>query len=225
MTDLLTLALDTASATVSVAVHDGDRVLAERAGERTGKHAEQLTPLIETVLAEAGATRADLTGIVAGVGPGPFTGLRVGVVTARVLGYALDLEVTGVCSLDAVALGAVNAGAEGTFVAAMDARRREVYWARYEVTEIGGRRVPVRAELPDVVAPADLDLAGLRVAGRGALLYPDLLGEPLDGPPDPPAGALATLAHLDQRFVVDAEPLYLRRPDAEANISRKRVLK
>jgi len=225
MTDELILALDTASATVSVAVHDGARVVAERAGERAGKHAEQLSPLIEAVLAEAGATRADLTGIVTGVGPGPFTGLRVGLVTAGVLGYALDLQVVGVCSLDAVALGAVNAGAGGSFAAAMDARRREVYWARYEVAEIDGVRVPVRSALPEVSAPADLDLAGLRVAGRGATLYPEILGDPLDGPLDPPAGALATLARLGQRFVLAPDPLYLRRPDAEANVSRKRVLK
>ncbi|GAB6901291.1 tRNA (adenosine(37)-N6)-threonylcarbamoyltransferase complex dimerization subunit type 1 TsaB [Kineosporia succinea] len=225
MTDELTLALDTASATVSVALHDGVRVVAERAGEQTGKHAEQLTPLIEAVLGDAGATRADLTGVVAGVGPGPFTGLRVGLVTAVVLGYALDLPVHGVCSLDAVALQAVQAGQDGPFVAAMDARRREVYWARYEVTEIDGVRVPVRSGLPEVSLPADLELGGLPVAGRGAVLYPDALGEPFGSPLDPSAGALAGLARLGARFVLPPEPLYLRRPDAEANIARKRVLK
>jgi tRNA threonylcarbamoyladenosine biosynthesis protein TsaB len=225
MTDELTLALDTASASVSVALHDGVRVVAERTGDRPGKHAEQLAPLIEEVLAEAGFRREDLTRIVAGVGPGPFTGLRVGLVTASVLGYALEVEVVGVCSLDAVAFGAVRAGAEDSFVAAMDARRREVYWARYGVSKVGGVPVPVRLELPEVSAPAALPLEGLRVAGRGAELYADILGEPLEGPLDPPAGALATLAHLDARFVLPAEPLYLRRPDAEANISRKRVLK
>ena len=119
MTDELVLALDTASATVSVALHDGERVLAEQAGEQGGKHAEQLTPLIEAVLTAADRTRAQLTGIVAGVGPGPFTGLRVGLVTANVLAYALELEVKGVCSLDAVALEAVRAGATGSFIAAM----------------------------------------------------------------------------------------------------------
>ncbi|GLY27736.1 tRNA (adenosine(37)-N6)-threonylcarbamoyltransferase complex dimerization subunit type 1 TsaB [Kineosporia sp. NBRC 101731] len=230
MTDELTLALDTASAMVSVAVHDGAAVVAERSGERSGKHAEQLAPLIEEVLAEAGATRADLTGIVTGVGPGPFTGLRVGLVTAAVLGYALDLPVRGVCSLDAVALEAVQHGATAPFIAAMDARRREVYWARYEVTKIDGVLVPVREGLPEVSAPAELELNALRAAGRGADLYPDIFGAPLEGPPDPSAGALASLAHLDRgqphpRFLLDPEPLYLRRPDAQANITRKRVLK
>ena len=225
MTDELTLALDTASASVSVALHDGVRVVAERTGAQPGKHAEQLAPLIEEVLADAKALREDLTRIVAGVGPGPFTGLRVGLVTAGVLGYALEVEVVGVCSLDAVAFGAVQAGAEESFIAAMDARRREVYWARYGVTKVGGVPVPVRLELPEVSVPADVPLEGLRVAGRGAELYTDILGEPLEGPLDPPAGALAILAHLDARFVLPAEPLYLRRPDAEANISRKRVLK
>jgi tRNA threonylcarbamoyladenosine biosynthesis protein TsaB len=224
MNDLV-LALDTASATVSVALHDGARVLAERAGERSGKHAEQLTPLIEAVLAETGRKRDELTRVVVGVGPGPFTGLRVGLVTASVLGYALDLEVQGVCSLDAVAFGAVQAGARESFVAAMDARRREVYWARYEVSEIDGVLVPVRSGLPEVLAPADVPLDGARVAGRGAQLYPDALGEPLEGPLDPPAGALASLAALGDHFVLNPDPLYLRRPDAEANLSRKRVLK
>lgn len=223
MTDELTLAVDTASATVSVALHDGAQVVAQLTGDRTGKHAEQLTPLIEAALAKAGRSRGDLTGIVAGVGPGPFTGLRVGLVTANVLAYALDLEVQGVCSLDAVAYGAVQAGARGSFVAAMDARRREVYWSRYEVVEIDGALVPVRAALPEVNLPADLDLQGLRVAGRGAELYPDVLGQPLEGPLDPPAGALAVLASYG--YVLEAEPLYLRRPDAEANAGRKRVLK
>lgn len=227
MSDEFVLALDTASAMVSVAVHDGTRVVAECTGERAGKHAEQLTPLVEQVLAQAGTTRSALRGIVAGVGPGPFTGLRVGLVTANVLGYALDLPVRGVCSLDAVALGALGPdgrGGPGSFVAAIDARRREVYWARYEVTEIGGARVPVRIGPPQVGAPAEVDLAGLPVAGRGALLYPELLGEPLPGPIDPSAGALAVLAGLDRRFVLPAEPLYLRRPDAQANPGRKRVL-
>jgi len=224
MSDEFVLALDTASATVSVAVHDGSQVVAECAGDRPGKHAEQLTPLIGAVLGRAGITRGDLSAVVAGVGPGPFTGLRVGLVTAAVLGLALDIPVRGVCSLDAIALGAAaDPNTPEQFVAAMDARRREVYWARYELTRIAGVRVGVRSGDPQVGAPTQVP-APSAVAGRGALLYPEALGEMLPGPVDPGAGALAVLAGLDPRFVLPPEPLYLRRPDAQANPGRKRVL-
>src|SRR6478609_6422664 len=97
------------------------------------KHAEQLAPLIERALAEAGIVRQDLTAIAAGIGPGPYTGLRVGLVTARTLGFVLDLPVYGVCSLDALAVEAVETGAvDRDFVVATDARRKEVYLARYD---------------------------------------------------------------------------------------------
>jgi tRNA threonylcarbamoyl adenosine modification protein YeaZ len=234
--DVLALVIDTSSAAVTAGIVEfapgtgpagrGEpRVVAERVTVDARAHAELLTPFIAAGLDEAGIIPGALGSVIAGVGPGPFTGLRVGLVTAGVLGYALEVEVVGVCSLDAVAFGAVQAGVEESFIAAMDARRREVYWARYGVTKVGGVPVPVRLELPEVSVPADVPLEGLRVAGRGAELYTDVLGQPLEGPLDPPAGALAILAHLDSRFVLPAEPLYLRRPDAQANISRKRVLK
>ncbi len=100
------LAFDTATPFVTVALHDEERVLAERRSEQRMKHGEQLAPLIESVMADAGVARQDLTAIAVGVGPGPFTGLRVGLVTARTLGYVLDLPVYGVCSLDVIALEA-----------------------------------------------------------------------------------------------------------------------
>src|SRR5512142_1987226 len=97
------------------------------------KHGEQLAPLIEQALAQAGAGRQDLTAIAVGVGPGPFTGLRVGLVTARTLGFVLDIPVRGVCSLDVLAVEAADSGAvSGHFVVATDARRKEVYLASYD---------------------------------------------------------------------------------------------
>src|ERR1700748_3148381 len=99
------LAFDTATPYVTVALHDGDRtVVAERRSEQRMKHGEQLAPLIEAVLTEAGIVRQDLTAIAVGVGPGPYTGLRVGLVTGRTLAFVLDLPVYGVCSLDVVAV-------------------------------------------------------------------------------------------------------------------------
>ena len=97
------LAFDTATPFVTVALHDGEDVVAERRSEQRMKHGEQLAPLIEAVLADAGIVRQDLTAIAVGVGPGPFTGLRVGLVTARTLGFVLEIPVYGVCSLDVIA--------------------------------------------------------------------------------------------------------------------------
>jgi tRNA threonylcarbamoyladenosine biosynthesis protein TsaB len=218
---VLLLALDTASAAVSVALHDGNSVLAARSGEPSPRHVEQLTPLISEALTEVGAKPADLTAVAVGVGPGPFTGLRVGLVSARALALALGLDVLGICSLDAVAAGAVSGGLEASeFLVAIDARRREVYWARYRQDAETG--LPVRVDGPHVTLPADVVRAGLPVAGRGGELYPELLG-PAIHPLDPPAAELAVLAVHGEPYLIPAEPLYLRRPDAGMPGARKRV--
>ncbi len=94
------LALDSATPAVTVALADGDRLLAERTTVDARRHGELLAPAIAAVLAEAGVDRSDLTAIAVGVGPGPFTGLRVGLVTARTLGAVLGIPVLGVCTLD-----------------------------------------------------------------------------------------------------------------------------
>ena len=216
---MLLLALDTASAAVSVALHDGTSVLVTRAGTASPKHVELLAPLVSEALAEIHATASELTAVAVGVGPGPFTGLRVGLVSARTFALALEIDVLGVCSLDAVAAGAVTAGLDaGEFLVATDARRREVYWARYR----SDGSLPVRVDGPYVALPADVPRAGLPVVGRGGELYPDLLG-PVVPPLDPSAAALATLAVRGEPYLVPAEPLYLRRPDASAPGVRKRV--
>jgi tRNA threonylcarbamoyl adenosine modification protein YeaZ len=216
---VLLLALDTASAAVSVALHDGTSVLASRAGTSSPKHVELLTPLVSEALAEIKATPADLTAVAVGVGPGPFTGLRVGLVSAAAFGLALGIDVLGVCSLDAVAAGAVSAGLDAEeFLVAIDARRREVYWARYRMEG----KLPVRVDGPNVAAPADVPRNGLPVVGRGGDLYPDQLGPALL-PLDPPAADLAALALLGEPYLLPAEPLYLRRPDASMPGARKRV--
>jgi tRNA threonylcarbamoyladenosine biosynthesis protein TsaB len=131
---VLLLGLDTATPAVTVALHDGVQPLAQLVTVDAHRHAELLAPAIAKVIADAGASQRDLTGIVAGVGPGPYTGLRVGLVTARVLGAALGIPVFGLCSLDAIAAD-VTGGGEGPdsdFLVASDARRRELYWARYD---------------------------------------------------------------------------------------------
>ena len=170
------------------------------------------------MLAQAGAGPAELTAIVAGVGPGPYTGLRTGLVTARVLGAALGAAVHGVCTLDVIASDAVAAAAGRPFLVATDARRREVYWARYSPA---GERLSG----PGVAAPASLP-DGLPAAGEGPLAYPGLLGEPI-APRFPSAATLAGLAAARLaagEALLPPEPLYLRRPDAREPGPPKSVL-
>lgn len=214
---MLLLAFDTATPATTAAVHDGDRVLAESTAVDARRHGEVLMPMITAALSEAGATRDDVTAIAVGTGPGPYTGLRVGLVTARVLGAVLGVPVHGVCTLDAIAHAAAAAAAGRDFLVATDARRKEVYWARYAA---GGRRVSDPAATP----PAGLDPT-LPVAGEGPWLYPASFGEPLE-PRYPAAAALAELAAARIRAGLPPEPpdpLYLRRPDARVPGPPKRV--
>lgn len=209
------LAFDTATQLVSVALHDGERVVVERSSDQPMKHGEHLAPLIARSLEEAGIVRQDLTAIAVGVGPGPFTGLRVGVVTARTLGFVLDVPVYGVCSLDAVALEVVATGATpGSFLVATDARRKEVYLASYDSD---GRRL----EGPVVTKPADVATEA-PVAGAGPELYPDAFPHAI-APVRPGAGWLAAGVGSELVELLDPEPLYLRRPDAVAGTPRKPV--
>lgn len=204
------LAFDTATPHVSAALHDGEsgEVVAERRAERPLRHAEQLAPLIELVMHDAGIVRQDLTAIAVGVGPGPFTGLRVGLVTARTLAHVLAVPVYGVCSLDVLAVQAVDTGAVAEpFAVATDARRKEVYLARYDAEG-------ARLDGPIVDRPAALATAG-PVVGQGALLYPDAFPRAV-GPEAPGAGWLARVVAEERAELLDPEPLYLRRPDAVA---------
>jgi len=212
---VLVLGFDTATPAVSVALHDGERVIAGASALDARRHSELLAPMISKVMADVGASRGELSAVAVGVGPGPYTGLRVGVVTARVLGSVLVLPVTGVCSLDVMA-AAVRPGRE--FLVATDARRKEVYWARYDGAgrRVAGPAVGQASSIPDA--------ADLPVAGAGGQLYPEAFGEMI-GPAYPDAGTLCALvAHPGGRFpLLAAEPLYLRRPDAREPGPPKRV--
>jgi tRNA threonylcarbamoyl adenosine modification protein YeaZ len=209
---VLLLAFDTATPAVTVALHDGSDVVAVAGGEGTMAHGELLAPAIRSVLDEAGAAARDLTDVAVGVGPGPFTGLRVGVVTALTMGSTLGLTMHGVCTLDVLAAEIAQQGLHtGEIVVATDARRKEVYWAHHRVE--GGRAE--RLDGPHVSYPADLAELhpGLPVFGRGATLYPDALTA-TDGPLDPAASALARAVVERAVEELPLEPLYLRRPDA-----------
>lgn len=210
---MLLLAFDTASPAITIALHDGSGVVAATDSVDAMRHGELLVPGIEHLLSDAGADRRDLTDVAVGVGPGPYTGLRVGVVTGRTLAAALSVRLHCVCSLDIIAAG-VPTGAP--FVVATDARRREIYWARYDVT---GARVTG----PDVARAVDLDHpTDMPAYGRGAELYADVLSYG-QGPLDPDARVLADAVVHGRIREVDPEPMYLRRPDASPPGQRKRA--
>lgn len=226
------LAIDTSTTAIGAAVLEGPTVRSRVVTLDGRRHAELLAPAIQQALSEAGVDRLDLTSVVCGVGPGPFTGLRVGVVTALVLAEALGLPAPhGICSLDAIAEQCVGRH-EGRLLVATDARRKEVYSAVYEIhadraERVSGPQVGKAQDLPS-------EVRALPTAGRGALLYPDALSTPLpDAPLDVDPGALGQVA---VRFsgtaapgeagaaagiatgLLPPEPLYLRRPDAVASL-------
>ncbi|MGW4199889.1 tRNA (adenosine(37)-N6)-threonylcarbamoyltransferase complex dimerization subunit type 1 TsaB [Streptomyces sp. NPDC004726] len=182
---MLLLAVDTATPAVTAALHDGDRVIAESSRVDARRHGELLLPAVDRVLADAGVKLDAVTGVVVGVGPGPYTGLRVGLVTAATFASALGVPVYGLCTLDGLAYAS---GLDEPFVVATDARRKEVYWARYASAR-------ERVGEPAVDRPSEIAerVAGLPVVGAGALLYPDAFPD-ARGPEHVRAGALASLA-------------------------------
>ncbi len=216
---MLILAFDTATPAVTVGLHDGQSLLAEDCTVDARRHGELLAPSIGMVLAKAGASPSDLTLIAVGTGPGPYTGLRVGLMTAQAMAFALGIAAHGVCSLDVIAAQAARSGPGREFIVATDARRGEVYWASYAAD---GSRV----DGPQVSLPA-LVPAGHPVAGQGPRLHPELAGgaEPME-PCYPSAAQLAQLAaqHVDAGLPASPPaPLYLRRPDAREPGRPKRV--
>lgn len=207
---MLLLAFDTATAAITAAVHDGTSVIGEASATGAMAHGEQLAPTIRDALAQAGATMADLTDVAVGVGPGPFTGLRVGVVTALTLGSTLGITTHGVCTLDVIA---ADVSCDTEFLVATDARRKEVYWARYSAAG-------VRLDGPHVLAPADVasQWPDLPTFGPGAALYADVLSGGADA--SPRGAALAELVASGRHLDLPLEPLYLRRPDARPRATR-----
>ena len=241
------VAFDTSTALTSVALVDAGEVVAERLELDARRHAEVLAPMLESILVETGLDRTKVSAVACGVGPGPYTGLRVGIATARALALAWNRPVVGLCSLDAIAAAAAL-DELGPFAVASDARRREVYWAAY--AQDGPRTLG-----PLVSRPGDIDeryRSGLWV-GQGAVDHRSDLGTVLVDEADAVAGVRfpraswiarcvevlldrgplasssslelsahggdgsATASALVSRRLLAPEPLYLRRPDAVAS--------
>lgn len=205
------LALDTATASVIVGVlrrHDNGRIdtLAQRIRVGVNAHAELLTPNIVGAVSDSGLSMDGINAVVVGCGPGPFTGLRVGMATAAAYGHALGVPVHGVCSLDAI-----GGRTTGAVLVVTDARRREVYWARY--------RDGVRVDGPQVCAAADVDTSGVQwVAGSPG--HCALFDLPRIGPQHPWPDSLVASVREWAGQPVPLAPLYLRRPDAKTLAER-----
>jgi tRNA threonylcarbamoyl adenosine modification protein YeaZ len=176
------LAIDTAASRTSVVVIEKGEVVFSESRDGAMSHGPALPELVQDAI-----KNQVITEVLAGMGPGPYTGLRVGITFAQTFAWAREIPVRGFCSLDAIAAQV----SEPDFIVAIDARRKEVYWARYT----NG----VRVEGPAVDLPAV-------VAARGIKVISDLF-------PDP-----QFFTSLTEEF---SEPIYLRRPDAVATADRK----
>ena len=209
---MLVLALDTATPTLVAGVArwsdgGGIQLQAERAVPSANRHAELLVPAVRGALADAGLSLDDVEAVVVGLGPGPFTGLRVGVVTAAALADARGVPAIGVCSLDAIG--------EGARAVITDARRKEVYWAAYAAD--GARTDGPAVARPEELAPS------LPCVGDPA--FAERLGVAVSPAEVTTAGLLrAAAAQLrDPSTAGPLVPLYLRRPDATPPAARKPV--
>lgn len=216
------LCLDTSHG-AAVALLDGTHVRGRAANDNPRQHTESLTPLIMTMLEGAQVAVSDLTGIVAGTGPAPFTGLRVGLITARTLAYSLGIPVHGVSTLAGLARTVFDGEDLPAVTVLTDARRKEVYWATYapagahDVAEISPPAVARPAEIADT-------LRGSHVRGPGVTLYPEHFSGTA------PALDVAALGRIAEArlaaapgVVLPTEPLYLRRPDIHPGTGTKRA--
>lgn len=228
---MLILAIDT-SATASAALlktrspDSAAQLLASFHTEETNTHAEVLAPGIQGLLAESGSSGGDIDAIVVGVGPGPFTGLRVGIATARALGFAWGVPVHGAMSLDALAYDVMvdnssSSASDHEFTVAIDARRKELYWARYAADGalLDGPHVGAAETLPS--GP---------VHGAGAGMYADRLDAAGANVVERSADRQPSAASLGARALrilgaggklLPTTPLYLRESDAKVPTQMK----
>jgi tRNA threonylcarbamoyladenosine biosynthesis protein TsaB len=206
------IAIDTSTLTAGVAAWSDGAVVAERRA-RVTTHSDVLLSMVDEVLREAGWSIAALDGVACTAGPGSFTGLRIGLATAKGLCFAAGKPLAGVGSLEALAARAPD----GQVAAVMDAHKQEVYAAIYDVA--GG--LPTLKAGEWVLPPSELleRIAGLPVVGDGALRYPQL-GHPLDndGAPRPADVARLAAARLEKGEADDLSssgPRYVRASEAE----------
>jgi tRNA threonylcarbamoyladenosine biosynthesis protein TsaB len=234
------VAIETATETVGVAVRTATGVQAELTLTGRRRHVETLTPALEHLLQQLDLVPGDLGVVAVDIGPGLFTGLRVGLAAAKGLAQSLDLGVMGATSLDILTAGAAAAGLRGLVLACVDARRGEVFAAVHEV-DVGGPTAAVHEErlrlglfAPEDLASALGAFAGepVHAVGDGALRYADVLGKVPGVDAEAPGLAFpppAALLHLVSARIGAGEPpveaaavvpLYMREVDAVSNFAR-----
>ncbi|MEK7411405.1 MAG: tRNA (adenosine(37)-N6)-threonylcarbamoyltransferase complex dimerization subunit type 1 TsaB [Actinomycetota bacterium] len=234
---MIILGIDTATDSVSVALGNGNLVMAHSDAVSDRQHCEALAPMIDFVCKQAGVSFREIDAVAVDIGPGLFTGMRVGIAAAKAVAFSLDLPIIGVCSLDVLA--AAVPPTDSVVVAVIDARRQEVYWAMYrtiedELTQVHAPGVgPVTGLVTDVLERAQ----HAQFVGNGALRYRteivDGLGTSLFGfefsserfsrPTAPTLLALAHRRAMQEQWqsAHELSPLYLRQPDAEINWSTR----
>ncbi len=234
---MLILGIDTSTDSVSVAIGEGSRVLAQSEAVSDRQHCEALAPMIDFVRQQAGVSFREIGAIAVDTGPGLFTGLRVGVAAAKAIAFSLDLPIIGICSLDVLATAAPSSDA--VIVSVIDARRHETFWSMYRNIEKDQTRVleprvgPVSELVTSVLERGQSAL----FVGNGALQYRREIVESLGTSnvtsmwgcefadarfSRPTAATVVQMAHqmaIDERWQSAAElsPMYLRQPDAEIN--------
>lgn len=207
------LAIDTSAGT-SVAVVDRDRgVLAEHSVEDTRRHAEVIGTLILQCLDESGVAVAGLSGVAVGMGPGPFTGLRVGIAAANAFALGAAKPVVCVASHDAVAFAHYRSGASGRLLVTTDARRHERYWSAYRGADEFA--IPILSQGPGLDGPDALQDAVTDYEGYDRL--------DADWVSAASVGLLAESLYQHGRAFAGPEPLYLRSPDVTIAAAVKRV--
>lgn len=233
---MLVLAIDTTTTQSSVCVGGPDGPLASAALGRPQAHGAFLTPAIDFCLRQAGVTAADLTGVAVALGPGLYTGMRVGIAAAQGLAHARQLPVVGLNSLDLLAFPFRLVRRDRRVAAVIDARRGELFWALYRPAGDGMVRTSdLSVGTPDkLVAEVEASPEGTICVGDGAVAHEGVLraaGAQIASPwiGRPHATALAELAvprlaRGDTQRPEDLRPIYLRAADARINWSRRGAL-
>ena len=235
LSDPLVLAVESATSRLAVALLRGETLLLERSPQEPGHHAEQILPLVDTVLEEAGMRVADLDAFAVSIGPGSFTTLRVGLASVKGLAFGSGRPVIAVPTLEALAFGTLASGSSLPRVPLLDARRGEAYAAVFAVE--GGELVPLVADglfsLPELAAV----LPGrCLLAGEGAALFGEELQaladvelpvslDPVDLAPSAESVARRAVCRLRSGVVADAflAPRYIRRAEAEVTRTKQAV--
>jgi len=199
---MTSLVIDTSTSRTSVGLFDGAIPLFAGRHDGATEHGEALPRLVEGALDVASSAGREITEVVVGMGPGPFTGLRAGITFAKVFAHARKIPVAGVCSLDGIV-----SGVDGEYIVATDARRKEIYWAKYH----SGKRIGS----PQVSLPEVVKAMGLPVYGEGAEKYGFEADIDLIYPH--PLFLLAVSEWADNVH----EPMYLRKPDEVPTSERR----